>query len=200
MLLVAALEQLLCNTKVTDVARLAAYVKRMAGLACHGASPAEALGCLAVTYRTVRRYPRCVGRGVGGGDCLGPAGSTLLRAFEWCLWLWYCVIVTAGWLQRLVCLAGCLTGCLAGCIGVPASGWHLHRVQACSHVVVASIFTNRTTCQHSAVPATPSARCSAHSTLPGLCSKSYTCWLAAAADAPPPAPLLQAAAHAGVGG
>ncbi len=49
-LLVAAHEQLLCNTK--DIVRLAGYVKRMASLACHDAGPAEVLRCLAVSGAT----------------------------------------------------------------------------------------------------------------------------------------------------
>jgi hypothetical protein len=85
-LLVGALEQMLCNIKVTDVGRLGAFAKRMASLACHGGNPAEALGCLAVSYRTLRRYPRWAllggllcWTGCWRGCCKGMLGRVLGR-------------------------------------------------------------------------------------------------------------------------
>ena len=56
-LLATTLQQMLCDTKISDVARVAAFLKRCASvaLACGGS---EAMVLLGVMLRLLRRYPR----------------------------------------------------------------------------------------------------------------------------------------------
>ncbi len=91
--LVRCMERLLLGSKQTDVARLAAFTKRLAGLLLH-AGPGECLGLAALLLRLIKRYPRLAaqlewdgGAPVGGrafnADCTDPTEAGALAAALW---------------------------------------------------------------------------------------------------------------------
>jgi hypothetical protein len=92
-LLLRCLEQQLLRVKQTDMARLAAFAKRLVGLML-SSSPSEALGAACLLWRLVQRYPKLVslfewdgGAPVGGQqyvpDCGDPSEAGALAAALW---------------------------------------------------------------------------------------------------------------------
>lgn len=63
---------LLAGQKQADMQRLAAFIKRLVATACAGGG-AESMGCLALAYRLLRRYPRMLGMLEWEGDA--PVGG-----------------------------------------------------------------------------------------------------------------------------
>jgi len=92
-LLLRCLEQQLLGVKQTDMARLAAFVKRLAALML-SSSASEALGAACLLWRAVQRYPKLLcllewegGAPVGGQqyqpDCEDPSESGAMAAALW---------------------------------------------------------------------------------------------------------------------
>jgi hypothetical protein len=92
-LLLRCLEQQLLGVKQTDMARLAAFVKRLCGLMLNS-SVSEALGAACLLWRLVKRYPKLVallewegGAPVGGqqyeSHCEDPSEAGAMAAAVW---------------------------------------------------------------------------------------------------------------------
>lgn len=98
-LVVQALEVLLCNTKQMDMQRLAAFIKRLV-MAAAATSCGEAVGLLAVVNHLLRRYPRLLGMMEWEGDA--PIGG------EFCAELMYPPAAAFPWMCGLLGLSACL--------------------------------------------------------------------------------------------